>query len=207
MAAPPAFFAVLASIALWAVVARFEGSRSLAVNAWLLAIGSLALWFCWRVLASALPTPGRSAFDSVRDRPLEPPSRVADVIEIEAILLDAEWSWGGVEHRLRPLLRRIASARLMEKYQIDMESQPEAAQRILGDELWALVGPGAYGPETAPGGPGGLGGLGGSETGPAVDSTSIRTPTTNRSRGDRDHHRRGIPRATIKRTIELLEAL
>jgi len=84
----------------------------------------------------------------VRRRPPDPQTRLSEVIAIEGVILDAEWSWSSVEHRLRPLLRRLAADRLLERRQVDMESEPAAAQRILGDEVWALVGPGAYGPGT-----------------------------------------------------------
>jgi hypothetical protein len=201
LAAPPAFLALLATIAFVAAFAAIETNRGLIVNVWLLAMGSLILWFCWRTLASALPTPAASAFDTVRDRPASPPSRLADVIEIESVILDAEWSWAGVEHRLRPLLRRIASSRLVERYQVDMESQPDAARQILGEELWALVGPGPCGPAPATAG----------AAAPEIQSTADqRTVEQGPSRGDRHRrrqHLRGIPRATIERTIEQLEAL
>jgi len=145
-AGPPAALAVLATIALVAAVYLFEGQRGLAVNAWLLAIGGLVLWTCWRALAQSLPVSGSSAFDSVRHHSPDPQTRLSEVIAIEGVLLDAEWSWSSVEHRLRPLLRKLAADRLLERRQVDMESEPDAARRILGDEVWALVGPGVYGP-------------------------------------------------------------
>jgi hypothetical protein len=193
LAGPPIFLALLATAGLAAALARFEAHGTLAVNAWLLAVGGLALWLCWRLLASALPGHGRSAFDSVREHGVEAPSKVDEVISIEAVLLDAEWSWGGVEHRFRPLVRRIASARLIERYQVDMESQPDAARGILGEELWALVRPGPYGP---------------AETAGVTETTTARDRSRRGiGRGRGEDHRRGIPRATIKRTIDLLEAL
>ena len=137
----PATLAVLATIALAVALVVLEGSRSLAINAWLLAIGGILIWTCWRALAGALPPAAASAFDSVRARPVEPPSRLPGVIAIEGAILDAEWSRSGAEFRLRPILRRIAAARLIEHHQVDLETEPAAARRILGDELWALVGP------------------------------------------------------------------
>ncbi len=193
LAAPPVSLALLATLIFAAVFAALRSSQGFLVNAWLLTLGSIVVWFCWRVLASALPAQSRSAFDSVRDRPADPPSRLDDVIDVEAMILDAEWSWTGVEHRLRPLLRRIATARLLEKYQIDLEHQPEAARKIMGAELWALVGPGPYGPAAA--------------VAPEIQAGVERRTTERRQARGRDRHRRGIPRATIERTIEQLEAL
>jgi hypothetical protein len=156
------------------------------------------LWTCWRVLTAALPAAADSAFDSVRSRPAEQPSTLPEVIAIEGVLIDAEWSWRGVEYRLRPLLRKIAAARLAERHQVDLVADPAAAQQVLGPELWALVGPGPYGPTRT--------------------ATPDRTPTDAARSGAETYdglatepagprHRRGIPRATIRRAIDLLEAL
>lgn len=179
----PAALAVLATIALVIALVTLQGMRSLVVNAWLLAIGGLLVWTCWHALATALPTAAASEFDSVRSLPPELPSELRDVKAIVAVIVDAEWSWRSVEFRLRPLLRTVAAARLTERYQVDLDTEPAAAHRILGDELWALVGPGAYGPAEA----------------------AIQAPAA--TRRTRTHQGRGIPRATIKRAVDLLEAL
>lgn len=221
IAGPPASLSVVATIALAAVLATLEGSRSLAVNGWLLAIGGLFVWGLLRALGAALPRAASTAFDSVRDRPIESPSKLHGVIDIESVILDAEWSRGGVEFRLRPLLRRIAAARLLERHQVDLETEPAAAHLILGDELWALVGPGPSrlgGP--GPFGPDGRAAASPERTDPAwseleaaeaalaagpppdSDTPAPAAEWTRRSRG-----RHGIPRATIKRAVDLLEAL
>ena len=188
LAGPPAALSVLATISLLVALVTLREMRSLAVNAWLLAIGGLLVWTCWRTLAAALPTSAASPFDSVSGHPPEPPSELRDVRAIVGVILDAEWSWRLAEFRLRPLLRNIAAARLIERYQVNMEAEPAAARRILGDELWALVGPDAYGPAEGPGA--------GSED-PA--RAAIHRP--------RRHLPGGIPRATIRRAVDLLEAL
>jgi hypothetical protein len=201
LAGPPAGLAIVATLALIVALATLRGARTVAVNAWLLSIGALILWTCWRVLTAALPATADSAFDSVRSRLAEQPTTLPEVIAIEGVLLDAEWSWSGVEFRLRPLLRKIAAARLMERHHVDLDADPAAAHRILGPELWALVGPGAYGPTRA--------------------ATPDRTPVDVADAADMDaqtydvpatepaeaRHGRGIPRATIRRAIDLLEAL
>jgi hypothetical protein len=192
-----------------------SGSRSVAVNAWLLTLGGLTLWTFWRALARALPTAAPSAFDIIRDRPVEPPSRLYDVIAIEGAILDAEWARGGVDHRLRPLLRKIASARLIERHQVDLDTEPVEARRILGEELWALVGPDA-GPRTGPAAaavaanpqPGRshlaqLAGVAGT-----ADSLGSHADTPLPTEWTHSHHgRRGMPRGDIRRAIDLLEAL
>jgi hypothetical protein len=198
VAGPPAALGLVATLIFVVAIETVRGTETLAVNAWLLSIGALVLWTAWRVLAAALPATTDTAFDSVRSRPVEKPSTLPEVILIEGVLIDAEWSWRGVEYRLRPLLRRLAAARLAERHQVDLEADPAAAHRILGPELWALVGPGTYGPTTAP----------------TPDSTTTKSTRTSNEAGDgpatesaETGHRRGIPRATIRRAIDLLEAL
>ncbi len=188
LAGPPTALAVLATIVLVSALVTFQGMRSLAVNAWLLAVGGLLVWTCWRALATALPTAAASEFDFVRNRPPEQPSELRDAKTIVAVIVDSERSWRSVEFRLRPMLRTVAAARLVERYQVDLEEEPAAAHRILGDELWELVGPGTYGPAEADRTAGEIPGL------PGTDQTHTR------GRG-------GIPRATIKRAVDLLEAL
>jgi hypothetical protein len=193
-------------IALAAVLVTLEGSGSLAVNGWLLAMGGLLIWGLWRALATALPRSAASAFDSVRVRPIEPPSKLHGVIDIEDVVLDAEWSRGGAEFRLRPLLRHIAAARLLERHQVDLETEPAAAHRILGDELWAFVGPQAAAAELAEPAQSDLDAAESALAG--ADRSDAETPApspaewTRRRRG-----RHGIPRATIRRAVDLLEAL
>jgi hypothetical protein len=190
--------ALLATLALIVALVTLGGAQSLTVNTWLLSIGALILWTCWRVLTAALPAAADSAFDAVRIRPFEEPSKLYGVIAIEGVLIDAEWSWRAVEYRLRPLLRKIAAARLIERHQVDLEADPAAAHRILGHELWALVGPGPYGPIRAAT----------SDHTPA-DAAGSRAETDDGSGVEpaETRHGRGIPRATIRRAIDLLEAL
>ena len=198
---PPVAVAAIATAVLVAVAAVLAGSRSVAINVWLLTIGGLALWTFWRALARALPTAASSAFDTVRDRTVEPPSSLYDVIAIEGALLDAEWSRGGAEHRLRPLIRRIASARLIEHHQVDLATEPAEARRILGEELWALVGPDEH-PGPGHASVAALPVAGPAEILPSPTDTPLATEWTY------SHHgRRGMPRADIRRAIDLLEAL
>lgn len=45
------------------------------------------------------------------------------------------------DHGTRPLLARVTRAVLAERHQVDLTADPEAARRLLGDEVWALVDP------------------------------------------------------------------
>jgi hypothetical protein len=90
------------------------------------------------LLRRALPT-APSPFDAA----LAPRGRVATIDSIERaenIVLIAVASAGDTHFRLRPMLREVAAAALHGRG-IDLDSNPEAARAVLGDETWELVRP------------------------------------------------------------------
>lgn len=184
-AAAPLSIGVAATLALGIALTYLPDSRGLEVNLWLLALGGLLMWFCWRMASVSLPPVDRSAFDTVGRREALAATRIDDLLETEAVLLDAEWSRSGMQHRLRPLVRQIARARLIDRYQIDLEIQPDEARRILGEELWALAGPA---PKT-------------------TEAASPGEPSADASVEVKRRRQPGISREKVRRTIELLEAL
>jgi hypothetical protein len=48
---------------------------------------------------------------------------------------------GHAHHRLLPLLRAAAAARLASRHGIELERRPEAARELLGEEAWELLRP------------------------------------------------------------------
>jgi hypothetical protein len=55
-------------------------------------------------------------------------------------------SWAAVSPRhydlvTRPLLTRLAAARLADRHRVDLWSNPEQARAVLGDEVWPWVDP------------------------------------------------------------------
>jgi len=180
VAGPPVGLAIAATVGLFGALATFHADAGLVLNGWLLILGGIALWSGWVALTSATPGAGRTAFDRVRERATPAPSRLVGVIAMEAAILDAEWNRTGFEHELRPILRRIAAARLAERYQIGLESEPAAARKLVGEELWRLIEPGQIG---------------------------VAEPKEASGRRRNRATRNGIPRSDIQRAIELLEAL
>ena len=91
----------------------------------------------WRRIAAA--TPAVAPFRKPRltsQRTI--PSSLA---RIERVVAFAS-SGFEAEHRLLPLLRRLARDRLASAHGVDIELQPDKAETLLGPETWALVGPG-----------------------------------------------------------------
>ncbi len=56
-------------------------------------------------------------------------------------------SWAAVSPRhydlvTRPLLTRLAAARLADRHRVDLHADPDAARALLGDDVWPWVDPG-----------------------------------------------------------------
>ena len=65
--------------------------------------------------------------------------RVPELERIEREVTLGQTTAFDLHFRLRPTLRRIASELLRARRGIDLDANPEAARRALGDETWELV--------------------------------------------------------------------
>lgn len=100
------------------------------------AIGMAALTRAMRESRFADPSP----FERQLTRERIPPTRPNELIRVERDLLLGTENAGHFHARLLPLLRGAAAARLSQ-HGVDLARQPDAARRLLGDELWTFVGP------------------------------------------------------------------
>jgi hypothetical protein len=100
------------------------------------AIGMAALTRAMRESRFDTPSP----FEQQLTRERVPPTRPNELIRVERDLLLGTENAGHFHARLLPLLRGAAAARLS-RHGVDLTRQPEAAQRLLGDELWTVVRP------------------------------------------------------------------
>ena len=84
-----------------------------------------------------------SARDVARGRRAEPApdaaERVPELERIEREVTLGQATAFDLHFRLRPTLRRIASELLRARRGIDLDGEPRAARRALGDETWELV--------------------------------------------------------------------
>lgn len=101
----------------------------------LLVVGGLGLVAAVRAVQTALPP----ALPTARRQPAAAPVRPADLQRLERQILLAETS-GLDAHRLRMMMRETAACRLAGNHAVDLEADPAAAERLLGPELWAVVG-------------------------------------------------------------------
>jgi hypothetical protein len=129
---------VATTLALVVVLVAVPGERALALDAWFLAIGALAVGATLRSTVGRLPVEPPSAIDE--PPPVRPDERPADLEELEtAVQLGAESDFD-LYFRLRPRLRRIAEAKLRARG-IELDAPDGAAAEALGPAAWELLRP------------------------------------------------------------------
>jgi hypothetical protein len=131
--------AALATVGLLLAALVRPDQATAALRWWLLAVGATALAAAARVAAKAIPLHRRTAFDAVQERhpaPAPPPERL---VAIEHLVAAAGWDRREYRGRLRPVLLGIAAQRLATYRSIDLETEPDAARRALGDHVWDML--------------------------------------------------------------------
>jgi hypothetical protein len=131
---------VLASIALGVALFLFPGRRDVALDVYVLFLGALGLAAAVGTTRAAWPNVHESSLAAELEDPLDvPPQRPRELERLEREVYLSLGSSFYLHHRLRPVLREIAEHRLLRKHGVDLDRRPEAAQRLLGDEAWALL--------------------------------------------------------------------
>jgi hypothetical protein len=114
-----------------------SASRGLAI--WIVLVAGIALVLVIRHSPSGGQR--RSRFEAaVRGRPAE------TLVPVELLRMERELELGiagagNAHHRLLPLLRSAATARLATRHGVELERRPEAAQALLGEDAWELLRP------------------------------------------------------------------
>jgi hypothetical protein len=127
--------AAILSVAFLIVLAVPPGERGLALLAFALLAGALAVLGAVTALAS-VPA-ATDEFLGVSQT--GPDQRPGDLEAIESDVREA-LERGRVDDRLGATLRSVASALLARNHRIDLATDPQAAHRVLGDGLtWLLL--------------------------------------------------------------------
>jgi hypothetical protein len=130
---------IFATMALALALVTIPGRGELLVHIYLLFLASVALSALVGHVRRANPVAARSPFDvALRGRPLRP-ERLADLERIEREFTLAGHTAADFHFRFRPRLRRIAAQLLASRRGVDLDGNPDAARRALGEELWQLV--------------------------------------------------------------------
>ena len=113
-------------------------SRALAI--WVVLVAAIALVVLIRhSRRPGQPRAGRFEAELRGRAPANPPP--VELLRMERDLELGIASAGSAHHRLLPLLRAAASARLASRHGIELDRRPEAAESLLGADAWELLRP------------------------------------------------------------------
>ena len=136
---------LLASAAFIAVVLVQPGHWRLALDAYLLCLGGLALLAITRatqaVTAPDEPPELEEAFRAARSRRSgkDAAAQLPSLARLEREVTLATTNAFDLHVRLRPALREIAEHRLYDRHGVTLDAEPERARAALGDAVWDLV--------------------------------------------------------------------
>jgi hypothetical protein len=122
-----------------ALLVVFPARAGLVAHVWLVLVLAVALAVSLERLRAALPA-GRSPFDAAFAPVRRPPARPASLARAEREVTLATGTAFDVHFRLRPALRRVAEGLLLARG-VDLDTRPDRAQALLGDETWGVVRP------------------------------------------------------------------
>jgi len=128
-----------AAVALAVLLALRPVSTSRALAIWIVLVTAMALLLLVR--RSRGGAAQQSRFEAaLLSRPARAPEPV-ELLRMERELELGIAGAGNAHYRLLPLLRSAAAARLATRHGIELERRPEAAQAVLGDDVWDLLRP------------------------------------------------------------------
>jgi len=130
---------VAATATLVVLLALRPLSTSRALGIWVVVVAALALLLLVRHSRSQAQHAPR--FETAL-RPRE--AMVSEPVELLRMERELELgiaSAGSAHHRLLPLLRAAAAARLASRHGVELERRPDAARALLGEEAWELLRP------------------------------------------------------------------
>ena len=120
----------------------FPGRRHVALDAFVLFLGAIGLVVAVRATHGASPDVHRPTLDDELADPLDVlPERP---VELERLEREVHLSLGSgfyLHHRLRPLLREIATNRLLLSHGIDLDARPAEAEKVVGPKAWEWLRP------------------------------------------------------------------
>jgi hypothetical protein len=130
---------VVVTLGLGIAIALFPGDAALAVDVWLLAVGTLGLLLVIGRTLGTLPRERPTRLDAAPPGlPRETRPRELTKLERE-VGLSTETAFDAY-YRLRPTVSRVAAARLRLRG-VDLDASTGTAESLLGPEAWALVRP------------------------------------------------------------------
>ena len=128
-----------ATAALVVLLALRPLSTSRALAIWVVLVAAMVLLLLVQQSRDRRGT--RTRFEAVLRRPRASTPQPVELLRVEREL---ELGIAGAAHahrRLLPMLREAAAARLASRHGVELERRPDAAQKLLGDDVWELLRP------------------------------------------------------------------
>lgn len=133
---------VLGLVVYGAVSFILPGRRHVALDVFILFLGALGLAAAVRATHGASPDIHEPTLDDALSDPLDVlPERPAELERLEREVYLSLGNSFYLHHRLRPLLREIASTRLLLHYGVDLDRRPAEAEKLVGPEAWEWLRP------------------------------------------------------------------
>lgn len=132
-------FPLFLTLALLVAIVVLPGRAELVLRVYVLLLAAFVLGRLLARLHGSLPERETSPVDAALNRRPRPPERIPELERIEREVTLGQATAFDLHFRLRPTLRRIASELLRARRGVDLDGDPAAARRALGDETWELV--------------------------------------------------------------------
>jgi hypothetical protein len=129
----------VATVTLVVLLALRPLSTSRALGIWVVVVASLALLLLVR--HSRPGTRQAPRFEAALRGRTPTPSEPVELLRMERELELGIANASSAYHRLLPLLRAAAEARLASRHGVELDRRPEAAQELLGEEAWEWLRP------------------------------------------------------------------
>ena len=131
----PVFITLVLAIVLFVDPGRAE----LAVHVYVLVLAAIGIGHLLAALRRSLPRRGPSPFDNALRTRARPTHRLPELERLEREVALGLATAFDLHYRLRPRLRRIATELLAARRGIDLDGNPDAARRALGEDAWQIV--------------------------------------------------------------------
>jgi hypothetical protein len=132
-------FPLFLTLVLAIVLLVEPGRAGLAVHVYLLALAAIGLSLLLKALRDALPPRRPSPFDAALRTRASPPQRLPELERMEREVVLGLSAAIDLHHTLRPRLRGIAAELLAARRGIELDANPDAARRALGEDAWEIV--------------------------------------------------------------------
>ena len=134
-------FPLFCTFVLIVLLIALPGRSELALNVYWLVLAAFALAVLVGLVRRAHPVPKSSTFDLGLRRAPRSQRSLAELEQLEREVILATSTAFDVHLRFRPRLRPIAAYLLASRRGVDLDSSPDRARELLGEQTWELVRP------------------------------------------------------------------